>query len=151
MKNNIFSLLILLAFLLNLTSCAQEHDALDLLSEFVDAYGADGVIYSPKIAEGNAGYITEGLIESVYVFSGDLPENYAIMLSSGTESFSECGVFVCDGGEDLLSVEEMCLERIKLLCGRDGRGFVKISGMTVFYSTMKDRERAEMLWREIIR
>lgn len=151
MKKIILLLLVLLVFLNNLTSCQKEPDALDLLSEFVGVYGARGVIYSPKISEGNQGYIPDGLIERIYVFSGDFPENYAVFLNSRTSNFSECGVFVCDDGKSLLDVEEMCYERIKLLCGNDGRGFVKISGTTIFYSTMQERDRAEKIWREIIR
>ena len=150
MKKFILLLLVVFTFT-TFASCRREPSAQDLLSKFVDVYGAEGVIYSPKISEGNEGYIPDGLIERIYIFSGNFPDNYAIFLNSRTTDFSECGVFVCDDGESLLSVEEMCLERIKLLCGGEGRGFVRISGMTVFYSTMQERERAEKIWREIIR
>ena len=146
------ALIILVLFVGSLLcSCGSEADAYGILREFVTAYGVDGVIYSPCIPEGENGYIPDGFVERIYIFSGNFPENYAIFLNSHPSYPSECGVFICDGAESLAATEEMCLERIRLLSGRDDHAFVKVNRMTVFYSTMHDRERAERIWREIIR
>lgn len=144
-------LLLVVAVFLSLSSCGKEVDTFEVLADFISAYGADGVIYSPTVHEGEVGYIPEGLVERIYLFSGEFPENYAIFLNSRPEYGYECGLFVCsdDGGLDMM--EEACLERARLLDPSGERMFVKRSGNTVFYSTMKDKERAEALWREIIR
>ena len=122
-----------------------------MLSEFVSAYGAKGTIYSPEIAEGKEGYIPDGLIEKMYLFSDDFPENYAILINPYTMDFSECGVFICRDADSLSDMEEICLERIRLLSNGEDNAFLKINGNMLFYSTMRDRERAEKIWREIIK
>jgi len=140
-----------LSLIVTLFSCKREESAYDMLSEFISVYGAEGVIYAPRISEGNEGYISAGLIEKIFIYSGRLPDNYAVFLNSRTADFAECGIFVCDDTDSLLNIEEMCRERVKLLTGGGKYGFVKLSGMTVFYSCLQDRERAEKIWREIIR
>ena len=151
MKKVILLSVILVWLLPNLFSCGEEINAYEALREFVLAYGAEGVIYSPEIEEGQEGYIPNGLIERIYNYWGEFPENYAVLLNSRTEDFFECGVFVCDDADSLLSIEEACRERIGLLTKGEGQGFIKISRMTVFYAVLEDRERAEEIWREIIR
>ena len=139
------------SLLFSLNSCEAERDAYMMLTEFISAYGADGIIYSPAISEGENGYIRDGLIEKIYVFSGEFPHNFAVFLNSRPDFGSECGVFVCLGAEQCAMVEEACFERIRLIGRGNDCAFVKRQGNTVFYSTMTDKERAERLWREIIR
>lgn len=144
----------LIAVLLSLTSFTackrQEISADTMLREFISSYGAEGVIYSSACAEGEDGYLTEETLNKIYVLDGRFPENYAIFLNSHTDYGSECGVFVCDDAEMRLSVEEMCLERIRLLCGQEN-SFVTRSDNIVFYSTMQDRAKAEQLFKKIIK
>ena len=144
-------IILFISLFFGLCSCEKKQDAYGMLWEFVRAYGAEGVIYSPAVPEGDDGYISEGLIEKIYVFSGRFPENYAIFLNSHSDYGSECGAFVCENADMELMVMEMCLERIRLL----GRGrdiaFVKRGGGVIFYSTMRDRDRAEKIWRQIIK
>lgn len=147
----IISIILVISFCTLLFSCGKQPDAYEILGEFISAYGADGIIYSPALSEGETGYIPEGLVEKIYVFSGRFPDNYAIFLNSHPESGSECGVFVCDDVEMLLMVEEMCIERTLLIGQGSDRSFIKKSGNSVFYSTMQNKERAERLWKEIIR
>lgn len=148
----VLSLLLIIVFISSfLASCVRERDAYTLVNEFVTVYGAEGIVYSPRFSEGERGYIPKGLLEKIYVYYGNFPENYAIFLNSHPTNPVECGAFVCDGADSLASAEEMCLERIRLLSNGGSHAFVKVSGMTVFYSTMQDRERAEKIWREIIR
>ncbi|MBQ8302144.1 MAG: hypothetical protein IJX97_01170 [Clostridia bacterium] len=141
----------LLALLLtaSLNSCGEPRDPYSMLSEFVSQYGASGVIYSPSIPEGKDGYVSDGLIERAFVFSGRFPESYAIFLNSHTSGQYECGIFVCSDAEELRCAEECAFERVRLLGGVNG--FVKRRGRVVYYSTMADRERAERIFDEIIR
>lgn len=144
-------LVLIIVLLTSLTSCGESGDPYLLLDEFVKEYGAEGVIFSPKIAEGQPGYVSPGLMEQVYRFSGDFPENYAIFLNSRPDYGSECGVFLCEDADMLLMMQEVCLERMKLLDGKGERSFLKIKGKMLFYSTMIDRARAQTIWKEIIR
>lgn len=145
------SLILFVAMLLSLCSCNRTDDARELLTQFVEAYGAEGIIYSTKIPEGEAGHLTGDLIEKIFVFSGKFPENFAIFLNSHADFGSECGVFVCGDVSELSVAREACLERISLLGRGNENAFIKSSDNVLFYSTMQDRERAEGIWREIIR
>ena len=147
MKKTACLIITLVLFALTLVSCAEQGNAYEMLTEFITVYGAEGVIYSPDITEGHKGYVSEGLMEKAFVFSGRFPDNYAVFLNSHTDKPSECGIFISDNAETLASVEETCLERVRLL----GGGFVKRRGNTVYYSTMQDSERAERIFNEIIR
>ena len=144
---------ILAAFLiafstLTLASCKEERSADALLRSFLSVYSAEGVVYSPTVAEGEDGYIDEPLFKKIYLYDGKMPTNFAVFLNSHTDSDSECALFVCRDGTELLAVEEMCLERLRLLTSPSG--FIVRSGNTVFYSTMSDKARAERIWRSII-
>ena len=143
---NIFLICIISMLFLSMFSCQEEQTAYEIISEFTRAYGATGIIYSPHIAEGQPGYVGDGLIERAYHFSGRFPDDYAILLNSHTTEPSECGAFICQDADTLASAEEFCLERVRLL----GGGFVKRRGRVVYYSTMQDAERAERLFKEII-
>ena len=147
----LISFCLIITLLFTLVSCGADPDPYSLMSEFLRAYGAEGTIYSPKISEGEAGYIPKGLIEKIYRFSGEFPEDYAIYLNSRPDAGSECGLFICQDADMLSSMEQACLERIRLLDRKCERSFVKVKGKTIFYSTMSDRELAEKLWKEIIK
>ena len=151
MRRLLSFLLIISLCLSLLSSCRAEPSAYDMLSEFIAVYGAEGVIYSPEIPEGQSGYVPDGMMKRIYVFSGEFPKNYAVYLNARPTEFSECGLFVCEDADTLSRMEESCLERVNLLSMGDSRGFVSVSGNRVFYSTMQDRECAEKIWREIIR
>lgn len=151
MKKLLSIILILSLFTSVLCSCRREYNAYSILYEIVSSYGGEGVVYSPSITEGNDGYIRDGLLEQIYLFSGDFPEDYAVFLNCRPDFSSECGVFICSDAEMTNMVEEMCIERVRLLCQGDPRGFVKRSRNIVFYSTMKDRESIEKIFNETIR
>lgn len=147
----ITTFILLIAMILSLFSCTRERDAKQIIENFVNSYGAEGIIYSSQAIEGEIGYISDKFIEKIYRFSGEFPENYAIFLNNRTDFSSECAAFVCRDAEMIDMVQEMCLERIRLISGGEKHGFVKRSQNLVFYSTMKDRERAEKIFSEIIR
>lgn len=134
--------------MLSVISCSHTRPSDELMAAFIHAYRAEGIIYSPSIPEGEEGYIDDELYDRIYVHSGEHPDDFSIFLASHTDSHSECGVFNCRDSEMLASVEQMCLERVRLLDPE--RGFVTRSGLTVFYSTMSERERAQRLWAGII-
>ena len=147
----LLSLFIILSLLVaSLCSCGGEPDAYEMLKEFVYVYGAAGVVYSPRIPEGQEGYLPPELIDRIYRYSGHMPDNFAVLLNSHTDAFYECGVFVCTDADSLSAITETCFERVRLLSGAGDNAFVKVSGMTVFYSVLRDRDRAEKIWREII-
>lgn len=151
MKRAISLILLIILLVHTLSSCEAERDAYEIVRDFVSAYGAEGVIYSPRFTEGEEGYIRDDLVRKIYVFSGRFPENYAVFLNSRLDFSSECGAFVSSDAEMLGMIEEMCLERIRLLSEGGSHAFVKRSRNLVFYSTMKDRARAEKIFSEIIR
>ena len=141
--------LILLAALLVPTVCACQRSpsAAELMSEFIDAYGAEGIVYRSACTEGDEGYLAPEKLGVIYQYSGRFPEDYAIFLNSRPDYGSECAFFVTRDVEERIATEQMCLERIRLL----GGGFVKRSGSVVFYSTMQDGERAERIFEKIIK
>lgn len=151
MKKVIVLIIVSAVLVSMLSSCTEQRDAYEMLTEFITAYGAKGIIYSPRIGEGEVGYVPDGLVEKIYVFSGRFPENYAIYLNSRADLPSECGIFVCENAAMLSMMEEACLERARLLVQGGDYAFVKRQGSVVYYSVMHDAERAERLWHEIIK
>ena len=144
-----FCFLLIASMIFSLVSCGESRSASELLSEFVMAYGAEGVIYRSDAEKWDDGYIECDLLKKIYLFYRDFPEEFAIFLNSHADYGSECGVFVCTDSGEASGVEEMCFERIKLL-GRGGEGsFVVRDGRMVFYSTMSDGERARRIWDAI--
>ena len=144
----IIPIIITLIMIFSTVSCKSSRPSYEILSAFVHAYGADGVIYSSDAAEGEEGYIDEELFDRIYIHSGAHPDDFSIFLSSHTDSRSECGVFVCRDGQMLAEVTDMCEERIRLLDPE--RGFVSRCNLTVFYSTMSNSDRAHSVWDGII-
>lgn len=139
---------VLISILL-LFGCGETASADEMLSEFIYAYGAEGVIYSSEAKEGEAGYVRDGLTEKIYVYEGNFPQEFAIYLNSHTDSASECGVFVCDDADEKERVTDMCEKRIDLL-GTENALILR-SGNVVFYSTMTDKARTSEIWKKIIR
>ncbi|MBQ7387053.1 MAG: hypothetical protein IJW03_02685 [Clostridia bacterium] len=137
-----------LIFTLSLVSCSEERSADELMSEFLESYGAEGIVYSPRRAEGEDGYIDSALFHKIYVLETTLPRDFAIFLNSHTSSDSECGVFICDSTAQRIEIEEMCLERMTLLSSE--YSFISRSGNVVFYSTMTDKTRTERIWHSVI-
>ena len=150
MKRIALFLLLIVFSLEFLLSCGKTADAYAMLTELVDLYGAEGVIYYSSAAEGEEGYMSDGLFEKLYVMVGYTPRNYAIFINSHVSTASECAAFVCRNSDEATAVTEMCEERVRLLT-RGGDSYVIIrTGKTVFYSTMTDTERTERLWRKIV-
>ena len=144
----LLSLILLAALLLpSICACRASPTAEELMREFIDAYGAEGIVYHSGCTEGDEGYLAPEKLGIIYQYSGRFPEDYAIFLNSRPDYGSECAFFVTRDVEERIATEQMCLERLRLL----GGGFVKRSGYIVFYSTMREGERAEQIFEKIIK
>lgn len=145
----IICLCLIFTLCLSLAGCREEQNAYDILSEFVTDYGAEGIVYSPSVSEGSPGYISDRLVERAFLFTEGIGDNFALLLNSHIDKVCECGVFVCSDDEEVRLAEEICLERVRLLSG--DRGFVKKRGRVVYYYVLSDPDRAERIFREIIK
>ena len=145
----LLSLILLLTVTVALVSCGRTQSAYSMLSEFITLYGAEGVIYSPECPEGSDGYMNENMEERIFIFHGDMPKNYAVFLNTHVDAGAECGAFVCRDAAEVAEVLDMCEERMTLLGCKSPLLFR--SGVTVFYSTLGQQQRAEELWTKIIR
>ena len=144
-----FCFLLIILLCLGVTSCKENRPAADMLTEFVSAYGGEGVIYRSDAKEWEVGYVEYDLLKKIYLFYKDFPEDFAIFLNSHADYGSECGVFVCRDSTECETVSEMCLERMSLLDRRGENSFVIREGRVVFYSTMSDGERARRIWQAV--
>ena len=104
-----------------LTACGKQPvSAETLLLELMAEYESlpDGVIYRSGAEEGEAGYPSPELMESLYGANAaevlELVEDYAIYLSSFAMPI-ELAVFRCYSATDAHQVEAMCLNRREAL------------------------------------
>ena len=141
--------LVAVCLALTLVSCNRDIRAVDMLEEFCELYGCEGVIYSPERAEGEDGYMREDLFHAIYTYHGTPPKSYAVMLNSHTQSYSECGVFICRDTAELSSVKECVIERQTLLMAGES-AVISISGNILFYSTFGETDKVLSAWKKII-
>lgn len=149
MKKAAASILVLI-FLLSLFSCSKEPSAAEMLNDFLYTYGIEGIIYSPDVAEGKDGYITEELFKRIYVLEGEVPENSAIFLNPRTDEYIECAIFVTESEDERARVSDMCAERIMLIDPTGEHSFILRTKNVVFYSALPDKERARSVIDEIL-
>ena len=135
-------LLILFLCLFILSACSEPLPPVDMLTEFVRAYGAEGVIYHSGAREGDEGYLSERL--AVITFGNrSLPSSYAVLLNTHLDTAYECGIFLIEGDRD--AALELCATRAALLDPRGERTYIAIYGRYVFYSTLADKSRAKSI------
>ena len=151
MTKRIASFLVIIFFVTSLFSCKKALSAEELLKDFLDVYGASGVIYSPRFSEGEDGYISDALIKKIYLYDGEFPKNYALLLNSRADRSVEAAVFVCDGEYECSRVLEMCLERLNLISDDTSEVYIYRSANLIFYSTFEDGKTVEDVWVKIIR
>ena len=135
-------LLLSLIALFVLSSCREPLPPKDLLSEFVKAYGAEGVIYHSEAEEGEEGYLSPEL-EKLAFGDRHLPGSYAILLNTHLDTAAECGLFLIEGNREELI--DLCTYRTALLDPSGERTYVAIFDSYMFYSTLPDRDRAKRL------
>ncbi len=145
------AILQLLVCLCCFSSCTSTSDSYAVMTDLISAYGADGIIYSPTVAEGESGYIDAALFRRIYAFECSPPLNYAIFLNSHADYGAECGVFVTSDSAETETILSLCRERVKLLDPKEEYGTVIKRGNVIFYSTLRDTERAERLFLSAIR
>ena len=143
--------LIALLLLLSLFSCNKTLVAEELLEDFLYVYGVSGVVYSPSAREWEDGYAGDGLMQKIYVYDGEFPQNYALLLNSRADRSVEAAVFVCDSEYECTRVMEMCLERLKLISGDSSEAYIYRSSNIIFYSTFDDDGAVEDAWIKIIK
>lgn len=132
--------LLLLPFLclFILSACQPPTPPVDLLTEFVKAYGAEGVIYHSEAEEGDEGYLSPEL--SALAFGDrDLPRSYAILLNTHLDTATECGLFLIEGNKRELL--ELSAARANILDPKAERTHIAIYDSYVFYSTLSDKDR----------
>lgn len=125
-----------------LSACSPPAPPVDLLSEFVKSYGAEGIIYHSEAKEGDEGYLSPELATLAFG-DRDLPKSYAILLNIHLDTPAECGLFPIDGNRKELL--ELSAARASILDPSGERTHIAIYGDYVFYSTLSDRERVEQL------
>lgn len=148
-----FLTFVIAVFLLaSFISCgAKTPSARELLLRFTQAYGASGILYSPEIAEGEAGYTDTDFFFSLYGDAEDTEGDYAVFLSSSLDAIYEAAVFVTMDKSSEIYAERLCRERIGLLTKMGyGEGAILIKRKnTLFYSTLSDACLAERIWLEV--
>ena len=148
-----------LSMLFCLCSCGGEaRDASALMREFTSAYGFGGVIYSPSVREGEAGYTDDRFFESVWGEGAEYVSDFAVIFSSSLDKSGECAVFICYNDFDAARVCEMIYRRFDLIaslgivtdtsCLEDS--FVLRRGRAVVASALSDNERARNVWKKIV-
>ena len=136
--------LLLLPFLclFILSSCSEPLPPVDLLSEFVRSYGAEGIIYHSEAKEGDEGYLSPEL-KNLAFGDREMPKSYAILLNIHLDTATECGVFLIEGDRD--EILELCATRTALLDPRGERTYLAIYGRYAFYSTLSDKAKAKRI------
>ena len=136
----LFILLFLCLFILS--ACSEPLPPKDMLSEFVKAYGAEGVIYHSEAKEGDEGYLSPRLATIAFC-NRKLPSSYAVLLNTHLDTATECGIFLVEGDRE--EVLELCATRAALLDPRGERTYIAIYGRYAFYSTLSDKSRAKSI------
>ena len=144
-------IMIILINVIFFVGCAADVSAEDLLSEYLASYGVKGTIYSSGKQVHEQGYIGQEVLDKAFVYEGDFPNNFAICLNYRAAVGFEAGVFICDDADEVSAVTEMCEERLDAISNGKDKGIVMRSGKLIFYTTAEDREKAEDLFRKIIR
>ena len=143
---------------LSLTACSRTRSAYGLMSEFCTCLRVRGVIYSPVVAEGDAGYVASGFFEKLYGEGEEWVLDFAVMLLSDLGGVSECGVFLCYTDYDATQVTDMLHRRIELIRSVSAvsglrfpeEPFVYREGRAVVMCALDDAEGARAAWRAIL-
>lgn len=150
MKKRICFLLIF-ACVFQLAGCKKSVSAEEILKEFLTSYGIEGTLYSSEREIYEEGYISRELFDKIFITNGEHPRNFALFLNQRSGIGFEAGVFICEGAKEKEFVTEMCLERLGLIAEGEGKRLFISSGDLIFYTNASEKEKAEDLFRKIIR
>ena len=148
----IATLFFCIIFVFLTTSCSGvTASAHSLLYDFIASYGAAGVLYSPLIPEGEAGYATADFFIMLFAEPPDKESDYAVFLSSSIDTAYEAAVFICRDESSVKFAERLCRGRLRLLSdmGFGDSGLLLRRGDVIFYSTFPDAERAERIFCDL--
>ena len=152
------ALILLITSLISTFGCGKKIDALDAMNRFVESYGVGGVVFAPKIAEGERGYVDKDFFETLYGQDESYVEDFAVLLLSGIREVGECAFFKCYSAYDAMIVCDMCRMRIETLKNASGSAgskfledaFIVRSGSFVVMCALSDNDMAKKLWDRII-
>ena len=159
LRKKLILLLCIGALFCSMLSCGSiERSALELMREFTEDYGWEGVIYSPSVREGEAGYADEAFFESVWGEGVEYVSDFAVVFSSSLDKSGECAVFICYNDFDAARVSEMIYRRFDLIASLGivldtsslNDSFVLRRGRVVVASALPDNDRAKSVWKRII-
>ncbi len=144
-------IVILIAVCLILSSCSDGISPYELMSRLGREYPVSGVLYHSGVLPHESGYLGEELFKSVYIYSGDMPEDFAVYLNMRPGRGGECGAFSAGDAEVRRTLVSMCYERCRLVAENESDILVLTSGNLVFYSTLSDPVRARKIFDSIIK
>ncbi len=136
---------------ISLVSCERKISAYEFMCAFASEYPLDGVIYHSSMEPYKEGYISKELFKSIYIYSGNVPEDFAVYLNSRPERGGECGVFYAADAEERRALLSMCYERCRLICEKGTEPLVLTCENLVFYSTLSDPSRTRQIFDGIIK
>jgi hypothetical protein len=142
---------LLLTVCFTVVGCDRAVSTEAMLRDFLNAYGIEGTVYSSQKKMHEDGYLSSELLEAIYVIGGDLPDNFALCLNERSAKGFETGFFLCESAVQREEIVEMCRERISLLTENGEEGLLMRSGYLVFYTTAKDKDKAEAVFTKIIK
>ena len=147
----ILSLVLSVFLIFNLASCAEYASASSLVHSFTDAYGAVGTVYFPGAREGEVGYMDGEFYERIYGVAPDFECDFAVLLTHSPTEPEECGVFITKDDTSRLYVIDTVSRRVGFLrdMGYGEAAVVIVRRDVVFYSTFREPERVERIWRDI--
>ncbi len=135
--------------LLPIYSCKSKTSAREIMENFVKAYPLEGRVYFSDSEEWEEGYISDSLFCDAFIWEGDLPEDFALMLNLSVDKPVECGVFYASDAALRDRITESCLERIGIIC--EGEYSLAFCRGFVFYAVLPDTARAEELFYTLVK
>lgn len=139
----------IIAAILPICGCKRETGAREIMEKFVKEYPLSGRVYYSDSPEFEDGYIPPELFLSAFIWEGELPEEFALMLNSSVDEPCECGVFYASDASEMERISESCLERLKLIS--DGAYKLLYCRGFVFYAVLPDLALAEEIFYTIVK
>ena len=142
---------LLVISILPLSACKKTRSAEDILSELIKEYPIEATLYSSLCYEGDEGYIDTDMLSALYGVSEYPTRDFAVVLYGKVDTVREIGVFVTDGGDDVIRTTEIITRRISFLSSfAEGEGFIKKYRGVLVYGVVWNSSYAEELFDRIL-